>query len=168
MKRTKQEEKDFLQLIQQHELLVFKVVNVYAVHTEDKKDLFQEIVLQAWHAYERFEGKSKASTWLYRVALNTAINHQRKKRSRPDLVFPEILLHHPAEQLDHTQKEQYKLLQQMIGDLPKLDKALILLYLEDKSYKEIAEIMGISASNVGTKVNRIKERLKKKAETFTN
>lgn len=168
MKRTQQQEEDFLNLIQQHELLVYKVVNVYAVNEEDRKDLFQEIVLQAWHAYGKFEGKSKASTWLYRVALNTAINHQRSKKSRPQLIFPELLMHHPVEYLDELQKEQYKLLQQMIGALPKLDKALILLYLDDKSYKEIAEIMGISTSNVGTKVNRIKERLKKKAEAFTN
>ena len=162
------QEEDFLQMIQQYELLVYKVVNVYAVNEEDKKDLFQEIVLQAWYAFGKFEGRSKASTWLYRVALNTAINHQRKKKNRPDIVFPELLQHHPSEQMDETQREQYKLLQQMIGTLPMLDKAMILLYLEDKSYKEIAEIMGISVSNVGTKVNRIKERLKKQAQRITN
>lgn len=168
MKVDKAIQEEFLTIIKQHEKLVYKVVNIYTDEAESGKDLFQEIILQAWLAYRKFEGRSKVSTWLYRVSLNTAINYQRKRSRQPDITFTELIIKHPTAYLNETEQEQYKLLQQLISALPKLDKALILLYLEDKSYKEIAEIIGISSSNVGTKLNRIKDRLKKEAQPYVS
>lgn len=158
--------RDFTQLVQQYERLIYKVCSIYTNDAEDSKDLFQEIVLQAWLSYPRFNHEAKFSTWLYRVALNTAINHIRKANRKPRTTGDEALLNHIAEQQPVTQTEEYKILQRLIGGLPSLEKALILLYLDDYSYQEIADIMGISVSNVGTRINRIKEKLKKQAQPF--
>ncbi|MCB9065665.1 MAG: RNA polymerase sigma factor [Chitinophagales bacterium] len=155
-------------MIQQHERLVYKVCSIYTDTNEDSRDLFQEIIMQAWRSYPKFKGEAQESTWLYRVALNTAINHQRKKNRSPVVLYPELLHQHPEDQLPDAYKEEYKILQRMIAELPRLDKALILLYLEDRSYNEIAEILGISPSNVGTKLNRIKDRMKKQAQPIIN
>ncbi|MBS1779604.1 MAG: RNA polymerase sigma factor [Bacteroidetes bacterium] len=160
------DKEEFLAVLRQFESLIYKVCNMYASNTEDLKDLFQEIILQAWTAYPRFRGESAVSTWLYRVALNTAITHKRKQKNRPDTTGSL-----PADLEDNTHPiltEEYKIMQQLIGLLPPLDKALVLLYMEDRSHAEIAEIMGISISNVGTKIARIKERLRKKAEPYIN
>lgn len=162
-----QQEAAFIELIQQNQPLVYKVCNIYALNDEERKDLFQEIVLQAWKSYQRFNGESAITTWLYRVSLNTAMNHERTKKRRPVITYPEIPEHHMEDHVPHEQQEQYRLMQKLIADLPKLEKALVLLYLEDKSYNEIADIMGISQSNVGTKLSRIKEQMKRKAQLLT-
>lgn len=163
---TQEQETAFVQMIQQHQKLVYKVCSIYAAGIGEKEDLAQEIILQAWKAYPDFKGQSAISTWLYRVSLNTAINYKRKQNRSPQLIYPEELLHHPEEQLSGANQEEYQLLQQMIAGLPPLDKALILLYLEDKSYNEIAEITGISVSNVGTKLGRIKEKMRQQAKQY--
>lgn len=160
-------EGDFIQMIQQHQRLVYKVCSLYADDIEERKDLFQEILLQAWKAYPGYRGEAAISTWLYRVSLNTAIGHSRKRSRSPHIVYPELLQQHPEDDLTETDREQYKLLQQMIAGLPPLDKALVLLYLEDKSYNDIAAIMGISASNVGTRLNRVKEKMKQQAKKIS-
>lgn len=157
-------ESDFIQMVQQHQRLVYKVCSLYIADAEDRKDLFQEMVLQAWKAYPRYKGDSAVSTWLYRVCLNTAISYRRRQNRGPNIVYPELLHNHPEDALSDTDREQYSFLQRLIADLPPLDKALILLYLEDKSYTEIGAIMGISASNVGTKLTRIKDKMKLKAQ----
>lgn len=162
-----QSEQQFIHTIQEHQRLLYKVCSLYAADAEERKDLFQEIVLQAWKAYPRFKGDAAISTWLYRVSLNTAINYKRRQQRSPPVVYPEMLHNHPEDQLTETDREQYHLLQQLIADLPPLDKALILLYLEDKSYNEIADIMGITASNVGTKLNRIKDKMKQNAQKLS-
>ncbi len=164
---TREQETAFVQMIQQHQKLVYKVCSIYAAGHEEREDLAQEIILQAWRAYPGFKGQSAIGTWLYRISLNTAINYVRKQKRSPQLTYPEKLLYHPEEQLSDVNREEYKLLQQMIAGLPPLDKALILLYMEDKSYNEIAEITGISPSNAGTKLNRIKEKLKQQAKQLT-
>lgn len=164
---TREQETAFVQMIQQHQKLIYKVCSIYAAGTGEKEDLAQEIILQAWKAYPGFKGQSAISTWLYRISLNTAINYKRKQNRSPQLIYPDELLYHPEEQLPGANREEYKLLQQMIAGLPPLDKALILLYLEDKSYNEIAEIMGISPSNAGTRLNRIKEKLRQQAKQLT-
>lgn len=162
-----QQEDAFIKLMQEHQKLVYKVVNLYAGDAEERKDLFQEIILQAWKAYPRFKAQSSVGTWLYRISLNTAINHKRSQKHKQVTVYPDVLDHAAVFYLPDDKKEEYLLLQKMIEDLPRLEKALVLLYLEDKSYKEIAEIMGISPSNVGTKLSRIKEQLKRKAQLLT-
>lgn len=166
MQVKEQQYKDFLAMVQTHERLIFKICNLYSKDKEGSKDLFQEIVLQAWTAFPRFNNASKISTWLYRLALNTAINHKRKadKHAYTDDASG---LTHLAEGTDPG-TEEYKLLYHMINDLPPLEKALILLYLEDRTYQEIAEIMGISVTNVGTRLGRIKIKLKGKAKLLTN
>ena len=165
MQSQKAQVDQFVQLITEQERLIYKVCNLYAQDEEDKKDLFQEVVLQAWSAYGRFRAESKPSTWLYRIALNTAIGHIRKTNRHKHVTYPELLQIDIADTSD-TSKEEYKILQQLIGDLPPLEKALIILYLEDRSYQEIAEIMGLTVTNVGTRLGRIKEKLKKNAQSF--
>lgn len=153
----------FTDMLRQYEALIYKVCNLYADDTEDKKDLFQEIVLQAWTAYPRFRKESAISTWLYRIALNTAIT--RKRRERKHATLPEADI---EDKFDLAYTEEYKILHRMIGTLPPLDKALVLLYMEDRSHQEIADIMGISISNVGTRLGRIKEKLRKQAILLNN
>lgn len=161
---TAQQETEFVQLVQQYQRLVYKVCGLFANDNEERKDLFQEIILQAWKAYPGFKGQSSVSTWLYRISLNTAITYQKKQKRGPAIIYPDELVQHPEDNLPDTWKEEYKILHQMIAGLPKLDRALVLLYLEDKSHNEIADIMGISASNVGTKLNRIKDKMKQQAQ----
>jgi len=154
----------FILLIQQHERIIHKVCRIYtASHPEDHQDLFQDIVLQAWKSFPQFNHQSNVSTWLYRVALNTAISGQRKGKARPQSFQDEALL---ANLPDTTSEgpDQSQVLYQAISHLPVLDRALVLLYLEDKSGSEIAEIMGISVSNVRTRIGRIKDKLKQLAQ----
>lgn len=164
MPPDKQITETFINIIREHERLIYKVCSLYTTGSEDKNDLYQEIILQAWKAYPRFKGQAKVSTWLYRVALNTAISTTRKKRIKHHYE-EHILLNFPDPMTGDD--EQYKLLYNAISLLPELERALVLLYLEDKAYSEIAEIMGISVSNVGTKLARIKEKMKKIIQPLT-
>jgi RNA polymerase sigma-70 factor (ECF subfamily) len=128
----------------------------------DKEDLFQEVTLQAWKAYPTFRGDAKFSTWLYRVALNTAITFFRKEKKQVPVFSTDILpdtteSHNPIE-------EQVSAMYKAIGELSKIDKALIMLYLEDYSYIEIGEMLGISANNVAVKMNRLKAKLKEQTQ----
>jgi RNA polymerase sigma-70 factor (ECF subfamily) len=157
----------FLQLLREQERLLYKVCGYYATHPEDKKDLYQEIVLQCWHAFPRFRSEARASTWLYRIALNTAITHKRKEHKRIRPVITEQEFDVPEDLFSRADQEQYTLMQQMISALPPLERALLLLYFEDRPYTEIAEIMGISVSNVGTRLARIREKLKRNAQTIS-
>lgn len=154
----------FIDLIRQHERLIHKVSGLYAANAEDRKDLAGEIVLQLWRAFPRYSGAAKESTWLYRVALNTALTRQRSERRRPSASFGEDLLLNLPD-IPAQDEAQLGTLHQVIAQLPQLERALVLLYLEDRSHAEIAEIMGISVSNVGTRVGRIKEKLKKMMST---
>lgn len=156
----------FTQMLQQHEKLVYKVCHVYAADTEDARDLFQEIVLRAWSGYARYRGDAAISTWLYRVALNTAIVHKRKQAKHHAVSVPGDFDTNIADKLPPAYAEEYRLLQQLIHALPPLEKALVLLYLDDRPYAEIAEILGISTSNVGTKLGRVKDKLKKQAQPY--
>jgi RNA polymerase sigma-70 factor (ECF subfamily) len=164
MQADKQITEAFIQIIREHERLIYKVCSLYTNNTEDKSDLYQEIILQAWKAYPQFKGAAKVSTWLYRIALNTAISINRKKRVTPHYE-ENILLNFPDPMDSHD--DQYRILYKAISQLPELERALILLYLEDRSHTEIAEIMGISVSNVGTKLSRIKDKMKKIVQPLT-
>ncbi|WP_200890778.1 RNA polymerase sigma factor [Pedobacter lusitanus] len=129
-----------------------------------KKDLIQEITLQLWRAYPGYNQTAKLSTWMYRVALNVAITFYRKERKKNDLIMPisgsMIEFIGEAEPVDN--RNELLLLQHFISELKELDRALMLLYLEEKSQKEMAEILGLSETNIGTKINRIKEKLKQR------
>lgn len=148
----------FLQLLSQNQGIIGKVCSIYCNQREDYEDLFQEITYHAWKGYPSFRGDAKFSTWLYRIALNTAISSFRKKRPKLDLVpvLPDTNTHQPAEQ-----KEQQQQLLWAIKLLNEGERAIIALYLDEISYQEIAEIIGISENNVGVKINRIKTKLHK-------
>jgi len=134
---------------------------MYCDDRQDSEDLFQEIVLQLWKSYSGFKGESKVSTWMYRVALNTAITRLRKAKRRPD---NQRIIHDNVNVADGGSDRldlQYDAeLQLAINMLNKFDRALMMLYLDEKNYSEISEIMGITESNVGVKINRIKSKLK--------
>ena len=135
---------------------------MYGATEHDRQDLFQEIVIQLWRAYPTFRGEAKFSTWLYRIALNTAISDLRKQRRHITPVDPELL---PAElqdiQYSTDKEEQVQQLYAAINRLTEVEKALTMLYLEDKSYLEMEEILGISQNNLRVKMNRIKDKLRK-------
>jgi RNA polymerase sigma-70 factor (ECF subfamily) len=155
-------EKDFIQLINTNRGLIYKVCHLYCRDDDDKKDLFQEIVLQLWTSYPHFRKESRGSTWLYRVALNTAISNFRKESRKPEgksISASELQI--PDMNLRQDENDTTGLLQQAIGKLSEIEKAIIMLYLDDKSYDEIAEIIGITHSNVGVRINRIKIKLEK-------
>jgi RNA polymerase sigma-70 factor, ECF subfamily len=134
---------------------------MYCHDRQDSEDLFQEIVLQLWKSYSGFKGESKVSTWMYRVALNTAITRLRKAKRRPD---SQRIIHDNVNVADGENDRldlQYDAeLQLAINTLNKFDRALMMLYLDEKSYGEISEIMSITESNAGVKINRIKNKLK--------
>ena len=156
-------EKEFISLLNQHQKIVYKVCNLYMDRHSEREDLFQEITLQAWKAYGNFRGDAKFSTWLYRVALNTAITFFRKDKNRPIIYSTDIVPDQPEDIFDPIE-EQVKAMYTAIGDLSKIDKAIVMLYLEDYSYNEIGDMMGITANNVAVKMNRIKVKLKEETQ----
>jgi RNA polymerase sigma-70 factor, ECF subfamily len=156
----------FIELINQHQQIIHKVCHVYVSNAAERQDVFQEVLLQAWKSIDNFKGNAKFSTWLYRVALNTAITFYRKEKKSPIVLSDKIFTDQIDEQ-DATKIEQSQFLYAAIAELNNIDKALVLLYLEDYSYDEIGEIIGITANNVGVKMNRIKTKLKtQKEKTF--
>jgi RNA polymerase sigma factor (sigma-70 family) len=154
----------FLSVIQANKGIVYKIANAYCHNTEDRKDLVQEMIVQLWKSFDGYSGEYKYSTWIYRIALNVAISfyrkeHRRKKTADP---LPDDILHIVDTGAGNETGENIRFLQQFIAELKELDKALMLLYLEEKSYKEIADILGISETNVATKIGRVKNILKQK------
>ena len=150
----------FITAIKENEGFIFKIASVYTNNTDDKNDLVQEIIYQLWKSYESFNHQSSLSTWMYRVALNVAIYQLKVSKKRVTTVPIEglVLNHHESDtsQID----EKWKVFRQQIESLNLLDKGIVMLYLDHKSYDQIAEIIGISTSNVGTKLSRIKEKLR--------
>lgn len=135
--QNKELEKQFEKLIKDHELLIFKVCAVYASHGADRQDLFQEIVIQLWKAYPKFKGESKLSTWLYRVAINTAISGLWKEKNFVRSYEPHTLPGYLINTDDNKEKEEYfKQLYHAIDQLNQIEKAIVMLYLEDKSYEK--------------------------------
>ena len=151
------QEAEFLQLIDRHQGIIHKICRLYRDHKEDREDLFQEIVFQLWKSVPTFDNRAKFSTWMYKVALSTALAAYRKKR--PTIMYLENLPEH-AEVTPET-SEQATQLFEVLKHLDDSDKALIVLYLEDLNYKEIAEITGITENHVGVKLNRIKNKIQK-------
>jgi len=153
----------FEKLLREHQRIVFKVVSVYARHPDDRNDLMQEICVQLWRSFASFdEERAHFSTWMYRVALNVAISQVRRQSPRSAI---ESLQQHHLDTIGDTQgapdyDERIEALYGFIEQLDRLNRALILLYLEDRSYREIADILGISETNVATKISRIKQKLR--------
>lgn len=154
----------FVDVIQAHKGIIYKIVNSYCADTEDRKDLTQEIILQLWKSFDNYIELYKYSTWIYRIALNVAISFYRKQNSRKRIsnTFTDNIINISDTNITDETDENIILLQQFISQLKDLDKALMFLYLEEKSYKEIADIIGISETNVATKIGRIKKILKQK------
>lgn len=154
----------FLTVIERHKGIIYKVANTYCKDIEGKKDLVQEIILQLWKSFDNYNAQYKHSTWNYRIALNVAISYYRKEKRREEISNPysEGLFSLPDFQESQELEGQTLFLQQFIADLKELDKALMILYLEEKSHKEISEIIGITETNVATKIGRIKIILKQK------
>ncbi len=159
-------EKEFIQLLNEHQRIIHKVCNLYMDAHADREDLFQEITLQAWKAYGGFRGDAKFSTWLYRVALNTAITFFRKEKKKPDIYSTEKMPDYSHQDAHDPIEEQVKAMYAAIGDLSKIDKAIVMLYLEDYNYNDIGEMMGITANNVAVKMNRIKIKLKESTQKY--
>jgi RNA polymerase sigma factor (sigma-70 family) len=157
-------EKAFLQLIRDNKGILFKISNSYCRTKDDREDLMQEIIYQLWKSGGTFDVSRKFSTWMYRIALNVAISFYRKEaRSGIRLALgADLHLMELEDRPDGDEEagERIALLQRCISELGRLDKALMILYLEEKSYREIADILGITESNVATKISRIKARLK--------
>lgn len=154
-------EHNFVVELEKNQNIVHKVCSLYTHDRESHNDLFQEITIQLWRAYPKFRGDSKLTTWMYRVALNTAITLYRKsKRTVPTQDFDSVLFKIRAEEYDNTQNEQLQLMYNAIKQLGDIEKALIFLYLEDKDYREIAETLGISEVNARVKMNRVKTKLR--------
>jgi RNA polymerase sigma factor (sigma-70 family) len=154
----------FLQLIDQNKGIIYKVARSYGKNDGDREDLFQEIVIQLWGAFDRYNDQYKLSTWMYRIALNVAISFYRKERKRiaSESSLTESMAEIAQEDDNGELESNINLLQQFINQLTELNKALMILYLESKSYKEMADILGITETNVATKISRIKDQLKQK------
>lgn len=159
----------FQALIEQHRGILYKVARAYCPLEEERQDLIQEMMIQIWQALPRYNAQYKNSTWIYRIALNVAISHYRKtttQQRRQQALDGKAL---QGAEADSSEKEQqFRLLEQFISELKELDRALMVLYLEDRSHAEIAEILGISISNVATKVGRIKDKLKQRFSQHQN
>lgn len=154
-------EKKFVKLLEQNQNIVHKICRIYAYDEPSHKDLFQEISIQLWKAYPKFRGDAKFSTWMYRVALNTAISlYRKKKRSIRTASITEFEFKLSEESYDDETEAHLKLMYQAIKELNDIDKALVLLYLEDKNYKDISETLGITEVNARVKMNRVKKKLK--------
>jgi|TARA_B110000967_G_C18886571_1_gene564412 RNA polymerase sigma-70 factor (ECF subfamily) len=154
-------ETKFLSDFEQNQNIAHKICRVYTTNQDEHKDLFQEITIQLWKNYSKFRGDSKFSTWMYRVALNTAISLYRKStRTIKTQDISDVAFKITSSDFDDTEEKQLSALYGAIHQLNDIEKALIFLYLEDKPYKEISETLGITSVNARVKMNRAKEKLK--------
>jgi RNA polymerase sigma-70 factor, ECF subfamily len=160
----------FVKLINDHKGIIFKVCNSYCYDRNSRQDLAQEIMYNLWKSFQSYNPQFKFSTWMYRIALNVAISSYRKeKRSNYSTTLSQELVFIEENTKDGNETEEHLgQLFTFIGALKEIDRSIILLYLDDKSNKEIAAITGITESNVSTRVNRIKDKLKSNFSTIKN
>ena len=154
-------EAEFLKQMESNKGILFKICRIYQDNAEDRNDLLQEMTLQLWLAYDSFKGESKFSSWMYRVALNTAIAFFKKQKRRPDdQTLPYDF--DRAEELSMVNEEEEKLAMfyKAVHQLNKVEKALVYLYMEDQSYEEIATHLGITQVNARVRMSRLKDKLK--------
>lgn len=158
---TQDLEHKFVSELEANQNIVHKICKIYTDCPDAHEDLFQEITIQLWKAYPKFRGDAKFSTWMYRIALNTAITLYRKsKRHVPTNKLDPVIYKVKAVDYDDTEEQQLALMYEAIKQLNDIEKALVFLYLEDKNYYEISETMGITEINARVKMNRIKKKLK--------
>ncbi len=155
-----QKREEFISLIKTNEGILYKIAKLYMDDLEDQKDLYQETVFQLWKSFETFEKKSKISTWVYRVALNTAISQLKKEKKRKTKISLDSVFIERLDHIDTIMDERITLLYEHIKKLSLVEKGIILLFLEGKNYKEIGEVTGFSETNIGTRMSRIKQKLK--------
>lgn len=158
-------EKDkFISVIRENQNLIYKICYSYCSNSEDQKDLQQDILIQLWNSFRKFDGRVKISTWIYRIALNTAISFYRKdsRYKMKTVALDASIISLSAFEPDTGCDEKIILLHKFIERLNEIDKALILLYLDNNSYKDMSEVLGITETNVATKINRVKKKLKEK------
>lgn len=154
-------EATFEELFTQHKKIVFKICHLYADSESDREDMFQEIALQAYKSFPAFKGQSQFSTWLYRVALNTAITWFKKEKKRSEVLWQ--YAQQPIQET-HADNQQFQAMHIAINQLNKIDKALVTLYLDGLDYKEIGDILGITPNYVAVKISRLKLKLKEDAQ----
>ncbi|TRO66719.1 RNA polymerase sigma factor [Christiangramia sabulilitoris] len=158
---NKELEHQFVINLEKHQNIAHKICRIYTNDQDSHNDLFQEITIQLWKAYPKFRGEAKFSTWMYRVALNTAITlYRKKKRSIKTQDYDNFHFKIKAEEYDDEAEQHLKLMYGAIKQLNDIDKALVFLYLEDKNYAEISETLGITEVNARVKMNRVKTKLK--------
>jgi RNA polymerase sigma-70 factor (ECF subfamily) len=160
-----------IQVIMQNMGIIHKVANMFCKSQEDKDDLVQEIMTQLWSSFEKYDDAYKLGTWMYRVSLNIAISFYRKKQTQEQYFMPldeKLDIISNDENENEVKTNNLELLEKFISKLREFDKALMLLYLEKKSHQEISEILGITTSNVSTKIARIKEGLKQQFSNLNN
>jgi RNA polymerase sigma-70 factor (ECF subfamily) len=153
-------QEQFLKYITTHKALIYKVCHTFEPDTERQRDLFQDIILNLWKAFPNFKAQSKWTTWAYRIALNVAITQRRKPQISTSELDEGVYEHLSDSVFDESKEIRLNALYKAINHLNEVEKALILLYLDDVSYSEIAEIIGITENNIGVKLNRIKSKLK--------
>jgi len=148
----------FQTVVDQHKKILYKVCNSYCRNRDDRDDLAQEIIIQLWRSFGKFD--ERFSTWIYRIALNVAISFYRRENTRTRYVISDE--QHLLEAIDEAkdQPEEIRFLYEFIDGLDPLNKALVLLYLDGNNYQEIAEVLGISETNVATKISRLKSKMK--------
>ena len=159
-------EKQFEELVEQYKRTIYSVCYMFSRDKEEINDLFQEILVRLWLGFDQFEQRSSVSTWIYRIALNTAINSDKRAKRRPQTV-PLSTDIDPYDPQDSS-LEQIRQLYALINKLDVMDRGLVLLWLEGIGYDEIAAIMGITVANVGIKLHRIKEKLVQKSKSITH
>lgn len=164
MQSSETERQRFVELIEKHQGILHRICSVYANHAPDRQDLFQDMVLQLWRSFASFREQSSFTTWMYRVALNTALLQKRRASRRPDLTQGGEAELASLPVAAAVPDEGVELLRTCIRELPTLDRAIVLLHLEERSYDEIAEITGLSRSNVSVRLVRLKERLRRMLE----
>ena len=150
----------FTSLFEENIGIILKISRAYTNTSHDREDLINDIALELWKAFPRFRGQSKLSTWIYRIALNTSLNYKRRKKNL--VLFSEMNRNKSiASLIDQDDNQNIDTLYSCIDELSEINKAIIILYLDGNSHDEIAEITGISKTNVGTRISRIKEQIKK-------
>jgi RNA polymerase sigma factor (sigma-70 family) len=159
---TLMDKEHFIQILKDNKGIIYKVINTYCKESDEKKDLEQEIVIQLWKSFQSYNSDYKISTWIYKIAMNISISYYRSNLNRKsktisinESIFQEIESENNSDELEDNRR----LLHEFMNQLNEFDKQILILYFDDLSYKEIADIVGITETHVGTKINRINKKL---------